>query len=42
MTSFLEPLMGTGSQNRFTKCNLKKSCLKLKGPELSYLVYNII
>ena len=33
----------TGSKNRFSKCNFKKkSCLKLQGPELSYLVYSII
>ena len=31
-----------GSQNRFSKCNFQIFCLKLKGPELSYLVYNII
>jgi len=32
-----------GSTNRFSKCNfLKSSCLKLQGPELSYLVYSII
>ena len=32
----------TGSKNRFLKCNFQKSCLKLQGPELSYLVYSII
>ena len=33
----------TGSKNRFSKCNFQKSsCLKLQGPELSYLVYSII
>ena len=32
----------TGSQNNFFKCNFLKSCLKLKRPEFSYLVYNII
>jgi len=33
----------TGSKNRFSKCNFQKSsCPKLQGPELSYLVYNII
>ena len=32
-----------GQKNRFSKCNLKKSsCLKLQGPEHSYLVYSII
>jgi len=30
----------TGSQNRFLKCNFLKSCLKLQGPEFSYLVYS--
>jgi len=33
----------TGSKCRFSKCNFQKSsCLKLQGPEISYLVYNII
>ena len=33
----------TGSKNRFSKCHFQKSpCLKLQGPELSYLVYSII
>jgi len=33
----------TGSWNRFSKCNCQKSsCLKLQGPEHSYMVYNII
>jgi len=33
----------TGSKNRFSKCSFQKSsCPKLQGPELSYLVYNII
>ena len=33
----------TGSINRFSNCNFQKSsCLKLQGPELSYLVYSII
>jgi len=32
----------TGSKSRFSKCNFQKSCLKLQGPELSYLVYSII
>ena len=33
----------TGSKNRFSKCNFQKSsCLKLQGPELSYMVYSII
>ena len=32
----------TGSKNRFSKCNFQKSCLKLQGPGLLYLVYSII
>ena len=33
----------TGSKNRFSKFNFQKSsCLKLQGPEVSYLVYSII
>jgi len=32
-----------GSKNMFSKCNFQRSfCLKLQGPELSYLVYSII
>jgi len=32
-----------GSKIRFSKCNFQKSsCLKVEGPELLYLMYNII
>jgi len=31
-----------GQKNRSSNCNFQKSCLKLQGPELSYLVYSII
>ena len=32
-----------GQKNSFSKCNFQKSsCLKLQGPELSYLVNSII
>jgi len=41
-SSWLHKLV-TGSINRFLKWNFQKSsCLKLHGPELSYLVYSII
>jgi len=41
-SSWLHKLV-MGSINRFLKWNFKKSsCLKLQGPDLSYLVYSII